>query len=215
MDILTPSQTRLLTEFSRSSLNDFFFLTGGTALSAFYLHHRLSEDLDFFTEQPGQVQQVLPILNTIAEGLGLRVELRRQFASYLEVFLHEPEGETIKCDFAQDSPFRHQPKMRNSTLGFFVDNPLDIACNKLSALFDRAAAKDFVDVYFIDKELLPFKDLLSRAREKHIGIDDYWLAIALQRVQNIGPMPRMVKPLNKEEVIQFFLAKARWLMEKE
>lgn len=28
---------------------DHFFLTGGTALSVFYLHHRSSEDLDFFS----------------------------------------------------------------------------------------------------------------------------------------------------------------------
>ncbi len=28
-----------------------FYLTGGTALAAFYLRHRLSEDLDFFNEK--------------------------------------------------------------------------------------------------------------------------------------------------------------------
>jgi predicted nucleotidyltransferase component of viral defense system len=29
----------------------FFYLTGGTALAAYYLRHRLSEDLDFFAEK--------------------------------------------------------------------------------------------------------------------------------------------------------------------
>ncbi len=28
---------------------DYFYLTGGTALAAYYLHHRYSEDLDFFS----------------------------------------------------------------------------------------------------------------------------------------------------------------------
>jgi hypothetical protein len=47
--ILTFSQISLLEEFVKSDLNDAFRLTGGTALSAFYLEHRLSEDLDFFS----------------------------------------------------------------------------------------------------------------------------------------------------------------------
>ena len=34
--------------FSRSELND-FYLTGGTALAGYYLNHRISDDLDFFS----------------------------------------------------------------------------------------------------------------------------------------------------------------------
>jgi len=62
MNILTPFQETLLKEIGRSTLNEVFFLTGGTALSAFFLQHRYSEDLDFFTDQPEQVPQALPIL---------------------------------------------------------------------------------------------------------------------------------------------------------
>src|SRR5262249_5228082 len=29
-----------------------FYLTGGTALAAFYLNHRVSDDLDFFSDRP-------------------------------------------------------------------------------------------------------------------------------------------------------------------
>lgn len=49
--ILTTAQISLLEEFIKSDLNDVFRLTGGTALSAFYLEHRLSEDLDFFSHE--------------------------------------------------------------------------------------------------------------------------------------------------------------------
>ena len=31
---------------------DNFYLSGGTALSSWYLHHRESYDLDFFTQRP-------------------------------------------------------------------------------------------------------------------------------------------------------------------
>ena len=49
--ILTPNQKSFLHEFTKSELRNVFRLTGGTALSAFYLEHRLSEDLDFFSEE--------------------------------------------------------------------------------------------------------------------------------------------------------------------
>ena len=46
--ILTQEQKTLLLHFSQSDLRQSFYLTGGTALAAFYLFHRVSEDLDFF-----------------------------------------------------------------------------------------------------------------------------------------------------------------------
>lgn len=47
----TPIQRIIFDEFSKNSkLRKQFYFTGGTALSAIYLHHRESEDLDFFSE---------------------------------------------------------------------------------------------------------------------------------------------------------------------
>ncbi|MBI2352172.1 MAG: nucleotidyl transferase AbiEii/AbiGii toxin family protein [Deltaproteobacteria bacterium] len=46
-DILSPLQWEFLSLFFQGAPP--FFLTGGTALSAFYLQHRYSEDLDLFT----------------------------------------------------------------------------------------------------------------------------------------------------------------------
>jgi hypothetical protein len=56
--ILRPNQKQLLGAFSRSSLAGSFSLTGGTALAAFHLGHRVSEDLDFFTERDVPVEAV-------------------------------------------------------------------------------------------------------------------------------------------------------------
>lgn len=48
----TYIQKLIFDEFSKNkSLRKQFYFTGGTALSAFYLHHRESEDLDFFSER--------------------------------------------------------------------------------------------------------------------------------------------------------------------
>ena len=58
MEILTAFQRQLLKHIGQSSIANNFYLTGGTALAAFFLHHRLSEDLDFFTADPNAVQLV-------------------------------------------------------------------------------------------------------------------------------------------------------------
>lgn len=212
MNILTPSQITFIEHFGKSSLSEAFYLTGGTALGEFFLQHRYSDDLDFFTDQPALVPQVLPVLEKIVQQSGSRLEVRRQFKTFLEVFLHTKNQEAIKCDFAMDSPFRLQPKIRQEACGIFTDSALDISCNKLSALFDRSESKDFIDIFFIDRELFPFTELLQFAKQKHVGLDDYWLAISLIKVNDLGPLPRMIKPVNTNELKEFFLNQAKILM---
>lgn len=59
MEILTPFQKELLKAIGDSKLADNFYLTGGTALAAFYLQHRYSEDLDFFTADPKMIYKLI------------------------------------------------------------------------------------------------------------------------------------------------------------
>ena len=49
MEIITPLQKEILKIFPEIEDSNAFYLTGGTALAAFYLTHRKSNDLDFFT----------------------------------------------------------------------------------------------------------------------------------------------------------------------
>lgn len=107
-NILMPFQRRFLEAFAKTALKKDFFLTGGTALAHFYLQHRLSEDLDFFTEIPNAVSRVRPVLDSIAVSLSANLEVHREYESFLEVFLNT-ESEKVRCDFALTSPFRLQP----------------------------------------------------------------------------------------------------------
>lgn len=209
--ILTTFQIELLKSFSRSRLSGPFFLTGGTALSACHLHHRLSEDLDFFTEQVGAVRQVVPLLGEIASEVQGTLRIARQFENFIEAFVESSSQESVKLDFALDSPYRLRP-IEPSGYGVRVDNPLDIACNKLSALFERAAAKDFIDIYFIIQELFSFDVLLEQAQKKHVGLDRYWLAIAFQQVERIERWPVLKRPCDIDRLRSFFLEKARTLL---
>lgn len=212
MEILTPFQQRLLKAVGQSPIARDFYLTGGTALAAFFLRHRLSEDLDFFTANPNAVQLVREHLEQVAVQLDATLEFSRTFNTFVECFLISPAGERVKLDFAQDTPFRLMPTTSDQQFGLQIDSAIDIASNKLAALFGRAAAKDFVDVYFIHHEMMPFHELLPQAREKHVGMDDYWLAISLRRVKTVEILPRMIKPLQIPTLQAFFLGLADDLM---
>lgn len=209
MELLTPFQQQLLKSIGSSPIRDQFYLTGGTALSAFYLHHRYSEDLDLFTADPLAVTRVAPVLQDIAKDLNAQVSFTRTLGSFLECFFERDSGERVKMDFAQDSPYRLQPTLLDTEYNVYVDNATDIACNKLSALFDRAEPKDFVDVFFVCQELMPFAELEELTRQKHVGIDDYWLSVAMQRISQVGILPRMIKPLDLDELQAFFLSLAQ------
>jgi predicted nucleotidyltransferase component of viral defense system len=213
MKVLTSIQEDFIGALAQTPLRDTFFLTGGTALSAFYLEHRLSLDMDFFTEEEGQVPRVATLLEDLVSKLRGRLEVKRSFRSYLEFFITRGE-ETLRCDFAMDSPYRLRQKIFKEEYGIYVDNVLDISCNKLSALYDRSDPKDFVDVYFIDREIISFEELLEEARKKHVGLDNYWLAVSLAKIEDFNILPRMLKPVTLQELKDFFDRKAEWLMEK-
>jgi predicted nucleotidyltransferase component of viral defense system len=213
MNILTTFQVEFINSLSKTSLKDAFFLTGGTALSEFYLQHRISDDLDFFTEEEGQIAWILPIIEDIASELGGKIDITRNFRSYIEFFIIK-ENEFLRCDFAMDSPYRLNEKVFNNKLGIYTDNAIDISCNKLSALFDRSEPKDFVDIYFIDKEIIRFDRLVEKAKKKHIGLDNYWLAISLAKIDSFSILPRMLKPLTIDELRYFFKEKSQWLMKQ-
>ena len=53
---------------------------------------------------------------------------------------------------------------------------------------------------------------LVYARQKQVGMDDYWLAIACQRVRRIKILPRMIKHITIADLQTYFLEIANSLM---
>ena len=49
-EVLKNWQKRVIALVASTPELGHFYLTGGTALSGYYLQHRISDDLDFFTE---------------------------------------------------------------------------------------------------------------------------------------------------------------------
>lgn len=210
MPILTNFQIIIIKELATLRVFKNFFLTGGTALAEFYLQHRYSDDLDFFTETENLIPLLTAELPGIAKTLKIKIEFGRRFETFTDCFFIKKD-EGVKIDFAKDIPFRLKPKIFREELGIYTDNELDIACNKFSALFDRHDPKDFVDIYFLDKEFMPFEKIYQNAKKKHVGLDDYWLAVSLRFVEEIRILPKMIKPVTIAQLRQFYQKKIRQL----
>ena len=179
--LLSPIQRDFLALFSRIPDQAQFYLTGGTALSEYYLGHRLSFDLDLFTSE---TELILPISFQIQElcaasNLGLSVT--RRFTSFVEFVINRGD-ESLKVDLALDSPFRFAPPV-DSDLGVLVNNFQDLQADKLLAYYGRAEPRDAVDLYFILQQT-SIDELLEQAKQKDPGFDLYWFAIALNRAES-------------------------------
>lgn len=184
--LLTALQHKFIRVFVQIPDQRFFFLTGGTALAEYYLGHRLSFDLDFFTSEDGIIQPVSYQIEDRVKKSDLQVNVVRRLTSYVE-FLVSNDDEVLKIDLALDSPYRfHDPVQCQS--GILVNNYDDLAVDKTLAFYGRAEPRDAVDLFFILKNLDP-KRLLEKAKQKDPGFDLYWFAIALNRSLNFPDEP--------------------------
>lgn len=208
MEILTILQKRILVLFSELPDKEAFYLTGGTALSAFFLKHRKSYDLDFFTNVEELISPFSQRLEAFLKKEGLEVERLRGFHSFVELVVNSPEESTI-IHFALDSPFRFEEPFNSKEIsGLRVDSLIDLATNKLLALFGRAVLRDFMDVYFLAKERFSKNELTEKAGQKDPGFDLYWLGVAMERINGFSDdspdMHVLTRPCTMSELKEFF-----------
>ena len=84
---LTPLQASVLESFFATAAGQQFYLTGGTALAAFHLHHRASVDLDLFTLDDLALREADILLPQLAASMNCRLGAMRRTEHYREVFL--------------------------------------------------------------------------------------------------------------------------------
>lgn len=205
---LTELQQEIINALKGIEESKELYVTGGSALSAYYLHHRLSEDLDFFTPAEDMIQLISRKLLQSLEKKGIKVEMVRNFKSFVEMITSRG-GESMKIQIALDSPYRLERTKEIN--GVRVDSLIDIAAGKLLALFGRAAERDFVDIYFLVKEgYFNLDELIKKASEKDPGMDKYYLAIAFEQVRELPDKAedlrlKLLKPLEMKDLKRLFV----------
>lgn len=160
IDTLYPLQDNVLQAIN--SLKTPFYLTGGTALSRCYYHHRYSDDLDFFVNNESLfIAHVETIVARLQKEFAIEILMRSESFVSLRI------NAILKVDFVNDVSYR-AGKLISTSIFSQVDTVENILSNKLSALISRDEPKDVVDIWIIAKDSKPdwkkiFKDVSSKA----------------------------------------------------
>lgn len=210
--ILSENQKKILDLLSKEkSICDYFYLTGGTALAEFYLHHRLSEDLDFFAEDVFDPIDVSTLLKKIGSIAGI-VNVRAEQSFNRNLFFLELENDTIKTEFTYFPFSRIEKKQKIGDL--YIDSLLDIAVNKVFTIYQKPRSRDFIDLYCIlQKEATwTIGDLAAKAQIKFDHyLDPLQLGSQFVRVTDLLDYPTMITPLDNNLWQSFFVDGAKKL----
>jgi predicted nucleotidyltransferase component of viral defense system len=211
--ILTEKQELLISHLPEEIRKN-FYLTGGTALSAFYLGHRLSEDMDFFTdaeEKMAPIEFLAGILRSLPSLDQLHFERlfdRRIFVATFQ------DNQILKVEFTS-YPFK-SIEDRLMVGNLIVDSLLNLVTGKLFAMADRFDPKDFVDLYFVLKKKGLKLENLVKLTEERFGIKglEFVIPERLLLVDRIAPkeLPVMVENMDLDEMKEYYLREATGLV---
>lgn len=208
--ILTDDQKLFLTHFLTSPLLESFYLTGGTALSAFFFHHRLSEDLDFFSQETVGIETILPFIKSVPQVTEVQYERKYDRKIFL---LRYSSSRVMKVEFTS-YPF---PRLEDGPQveKIQIDSLKDILVNKLMALTDRRDAKDYVDLYCAAERYpkLDIEQLIAQTEMKFgvKGVQHILRGRFLEPIPSTGTL-KMREILDQEGLKQFFARLAKqWI----
>jgi len=214
-------QKKILDLFSKSDLRETFYWTGGTLLSFFYLHHRCSADLDFFSDRPFNYNQIIGFIRKLKQELKLPFIEEKKIYDRREFLLHNKQK--LRLEFV----YYPHPRVGKRKLwkGIWIDSLDDIAANKLMSYFDRNEPKDLFDLYFLLAKSGYSSKKLIKLTEKKFGVKFDQGAIFSEAYKSLKDLKEL-KPLildkdakTKQKIIEeiqryFFQESERYLRRK-
>ena len=140
---LTGFQVSVASLFFSLPASDGFLLAGGAALAAQQLTSRPTHDLDLFTRVgASSVPEARDAFEAAARNRGWTVERIRDTDTFCRLIVHGDDD--LLVDLALDSPPTMPPSASFAGPTFGLE---ELAGRKVVALFDRAEARDFADVF--------------------------------------------------------------------
>jgi hypothetical protein len=203
-EVLSAETSRVFARLGELPELASFYLAGGTAV-ALQLGHRLSLDLDLFSERQWSWEKVAPALSSIGDVVIDRQEdgtfvgtvggVRVSLFHYPYVLLEQP------------LPTRFAIPLASLT---------DIGCMKLVAIAQRGSRKDFIDLYLLGREGLTVRELLRVLPRKAPGVE--WNPVHVLRSlayfedAEAEPEPVMLAPYDWRDVRRYCLDQSQALL---
>jgi len=162
-----------------------FALAGGYAVQAAGLLERPSEDIDLFTAWERRAEFAAAVSAVIDAYLaeGFSVETERHHDTFVRLNVSDGKR-TSNVELAVDSRANEPIHM---TIGPVL-HPDDAVTNKMTALYARALARDFIDIdAAIQSGRYDRETLLRLVERADLGFDRRVFAEALGQAQSLDP----------------------------
>lgn len=198
---LTAFQVTVAKLFFSLRESNGFLLAGGAALAAQELTTRPTRDLDLFTRAGGpSVRAARDAFEDAVRSQGWTVRRIRDSDTFCRLVL--AGDEELLVDLAVDSPPNSPPSLSVAGPTFGLE---ELAGRKVIALFDRAEARDFADVYVLAQRYEP-ELLLRLAVEIDAGFDNAVFASMLGSLERFADSDIPVPPEVVANLRAFFEA---------
>jgi hypothetical protein len=175
---LSPFQREILEGFFKRQKD--FFLTGGAALAGYHLGHRVTEDLDLFT-QSKLLDEGESSLQETAREIGASVESLRTAPDFRRRLVRRGDEAVVVDLVMEHAPQGDDEKQFHGNI--VVDPPREILANKLCALLSRAELRDLVDVLALERAGYSPDRALDLAHKKDTGLTPAQLAWVLSEIR--------------------------------
>lgn len=191
-----------------------FYLSGGTALSSWYLHHRESYDLDFFSDRSFDGERIAHWIKQQEKKLEYQALTVNDDFGFYTFFFRYPDNSRFKVDFSHYTSKRLTKGMVWN--GLEIDSMYEIAVNKTHTICTHPRERDYIDLYCILKETNWTIDklLIDAERKFDAAADILQVAKNLLKAAEITDFPIMLIPFNVQDMYGFYENLAKSLKSK-
>jgi hypothetical protein len=192
---LSPLQEQVAALIAALPESEGFVLAGGAAMAAHSLLDRSTRDLDYFggPTDAGVVQRLAASVEAAATGRGLRIERHRDAPAFVRFRVSDDRDE---CELDLGIDYRALEPAQ-TPYGPALDLR-ELGANKMLAIFDRAEARDFIDLAQLTRR---FVELDDRSYQWLLAAVDDWrtrvrhtLDTQHVRERDVGPDDRGFEP---------------------
>jgi len=198
--VIRNIQQQILRIFAKYSKT--FALSGGTALDLYYLHHRFSKDLDFFSPNYS-IKEINYLVDKITKETKQKIKLKEELTARriakVRLYVVPIKGydEPLKLDFVEDVILK-KPTIKRFN-GVPVYSVKDIYIQKIFAITGthlvenhvgreiitgRKVARDIFDIYMLSKKVCPLhKFLHNLPREQQRGMVQWYRSYSRQELK--------------------------------
>jgi hypothetical protein len=183
------------------------YVAGATVFLRREDSHRQSRDIDVFHDTVQSLRAAVTKDAAVLEQNGYVLSWT-DTQEMIQRATVSRAGHSTKLEWVYDSAFRFFPILPDDDLGFVL-HPLDGATNKLLALAGRGELRDYLDVLFLDRNVLSLGALAWAACGKDTGFTPQFL---IEEAQRLAHYPAaLLNSLLLREPVDLVACKRKWV----